>query len=281
MGWKSIAAALIFAGGIATSASADEAFCRNYAWDATQTAATASRIGCGFDGARWGTDHNLHFNDCMETAASAPNGESGRVMMNRLVNRHSDVAKCEANKVGVAAPWNSKNPFTGSGTNATQDGFCRAYAYVADLQGRGTPSQCGYTGGRWQASFDQHRQACMDWAADAGKIASSEIDTRTDETIKCLMKIRDGANNPPPVVDEPDPQPEPEPEQPDGTLKVVKQVTGYHDIEGEDACYFKVGDTATFIEEAGDENPNWIKVEGTSGACNGQEVWVYNDGKMR
>lgn len=277
MGWKTLAAAMILAGGFVTSASADEAFCRAYAMNAVTTAATASRIGCGFTGDRWVTDSTVRFNECMEGTASAPSGESGRVMMNRIVNRHSDVAKCEAGKVGVAVPWSSRNPFTGSGTIADLGGFCRAYAYVADLQGRSTPSQCGYTGGRWQASFDQHRQACINWAGEAGRIASFEIDTRTDETIKCLIKIRDGANNPPPVNE---PEPAPEPERPEGVLTVVAQVTGYQDIEGEDACYFKVGDTAIFIEEAGEEHPKWIKVEGKSGGCDGQSVWVYNNGKL-
>lgn len=72
------------------------------------------------------------------------------------------------------------------------------------------------------------------------------------------------------------PTPKPQPTQ--KGVKVTAEVTGYDVPGGNDKCYLNPGDTATLLGvEEGD--PNWKHLQGT-GACDGRDFWVYDEGVL-
>ena len=58
----------------------------------------------------------------------------------------------------------------------------------------------------------------------------------------------------------------------------------YKACQGSDLCYLNPGDTLTVVQNpatAAKCDRNWIQLTGTSGQCNGQTGFVYNQGELR
>jgi hypothetical protein len=64
----------------------------------------------------------------------------------------------------------------------------------------------------------------------------------------------------------------------EGGMRITAEVTGYDAPRGNDKCYLHPGDTAAFLG-VDEEDPIWKHLQGT-GACNGQDFWIYDDGKL-
>lgn len=259
--------ALVVAGGPGISASADEASCKAYADDAVATVANQARLGCNFGGRRWSSDWNTHFNVCMDWSNDARNG--GMNAMNEYATRASDLAKCAAEKSGVPIVFSAWAPFKGDDP-PTLDSFCRAYAYVAERQTAGAVRECGYTGRRWEATFDVHREVCVNAGGGAGALMAGETYQRTIDKVACAVRVRDAAKPteeaPPPVED-----------NGGKTAKVIKDVDVY-DAPGGGGNKIGSLNSGTQVGFAGCEN-DWCHVTG-DGVPNG-DGYVYNGADYR
>jgi hypothetical protein len=199
--------------------------------------------------------------------------------MNETFWRAQQLSECLAQQAGVPSPlhYNGTGPFTGDNAPSL-DSFCRGYAFTAGQQ---TANQvqgdrviasvqlCGFTGLRWDPDFDHQRLACTGWGAQsgrqAGETSANETNGRTQDAIVCEVRN----TTPPPATTV--------------TATVSNEVTMYDACQGgHDLCYLFHGDTLTVVQNpaANCGDSKWIKVTGTSGQCNGQPGFVYNQGEL-
>ena len=132
---------------------------------------------------------------------------------------------------------------------------------------------CGFTGPRWDPNFDNQRKLCVGWGdqggRNAGEMSANETNGRTQDVIAC--EVRNITPPPPP------------PPPTAATATVGKEVTMYKACQGSDLCYLNPGDTLTVVQNpatAAKCDRNWIQLTGTSGQCNGQTGFVYNQGEL-
>jgi hypothetical protein len=111
---------------------------------------------CGFSGARWSSDFNMHFNWCMTVAPAIADGETQA--------RVNDLARCRTQVDPARAR-------------------CEQYTRTAISQNdENLRRRCGYTGARWHADYQVH----FDWCLRAGERATeSETRIRVEDLRKC------------------------------------------------------------------------------------------------
>lgn len=160
---SSILAGLIWVFAAAPSLANPDLNCAAYAAAAVAQANNAKSLGCIYEGGRWTTDYDRHFNWC-ESA-----GVDIMAVSTEDQLRKQGLQTCSAT---VAA--------------------CDAYAQGAvQAQSENVRSNCGYTGGRWSANYNGHKTWCMTASAAAIK---AEDETRGLGLSQCL--IGDGSNLP-------------------------------------------------------------------------------------
>jgi hypothetical protein len=254
--------------------------CDAYASAAITTVQLAIQNGCvQADHGRWDLSFDDHRNACRAWATDPRNG--GMMAMNETFWRAQQLSECLAQKAGVPSPlhFTGTGPFTGPHVPSL-DSFCRGYAFTAGQQ---TASQfiqgdrliasvqlCGFTGPRWEPNFDNLRKACVGWGnqggRNAGETSANETNGRTQEVIACEVR---NTTPPPPTA---------------ARATVGKEVTMYRACQGQDLCYLNPGDTLTVVENPATATDcadhHWIKLTGTSGQCNGQTGFVYNQGEL-
>jgi hypothetical protein len=126
---------------------------------------------------------------------------------------------------------------------------------------------CGLQGGNWGPTKDAHLTWCLQTiASDPGKI-DAERKFRQNEIDKCKLAKAGGGGGGGGAG---------------GAATIVKAATMYNDYrEGnKDLCYMVPGDTATVLPLDGAGAP-WMHLKGTSGGCNGQTGYVYNEGEVQ
>jgi hypothetical protein len=204
------------------------------------------------------------------------------VAMNETFWRAQELSECLAQKAGVPSPlhFTGHGPFTGDDA-PTLDSFCGGYGFTAGqqianhVQGDRVIASvplCGFTGPRWDPNLLNQRQACLGWGAQSGSPAgvtsANETTARTQDVIACEVRNI----TPTPVVT-----------PPAATATVGKDVTMYKACQGDDLCYLNPGDTLTVVQNpatAAKCDGNWIQLTGTSGQCNGQTGFVFNQGEL-
>jgi hypothetical protein len=254
--------------------------CDAYASAAITTVQLAIKNGCVQpDHGRWDLSFDDHRNACRAWATDPQNG--GMMAMNETFWRSQQLSQCLAQKAGVPSPlhFTGTGPFTGDDPPSL-DSFCRGYAFTAgqqmasQVQGDrviASVQLCGFTGPRWDPNFDNQRNACVGWGnqggRNAGETSANETNGRTQDVIACEVRIT--APTPPPPTA--------------ATATVGKEVTMYKACQGSDLCYLNPGDTLTVVQNpatAAKCDRNWIQLTGTSGQCNGQTGFVYNQGEL-
>ena len=118
--------------------------CDAYASAAVAQHNHAKALGCGFGGGRWSANYHGHRNWCLSHGVGIMDvSNEDHLRKQALQQCGSRVAKCDS------------------------------YAQKAvAAQAQNVSDQCGYTGGRWSANYNGHKNWCMG-ASDAA-IASEE-----------------------------------------------------------------------------------------------------------
>jgi hypothetical protein len=270
---------------LAMAGPAEDASCDAYAGAAVTTVQLAIQKGCvQADHARWNLSFDDHRNACLAWAKDPRNG--GTPAMNETFWRGQQLSECLARQAGVPSPlhFTGTGPFTGDNAPSLDD-FCRGYAFTAGQQTAShvqgdrviaSVQLCGFTGPRWDPNFDHHRLACVNWGAQsgrpAGETSANETNARTQDVIAC--EVRNTTPTPPTPPTPP----------PAATATVNQSVTMYNLCggKGSDLCYLNPGDTLTVVQNPAPNcgDPRWIKLTGTSGQCNGQTGFVFNQGEL-
>jgi hypothetical protein len=116
-----------------------EGVCQKYAQAAVDAFRQNEKLRCGFTNTRWQANFQAHFNWCRTAAPAAIRKEEEL--------RGNQLRVCQRDPKAVA---------------------CNAYATnaVADQQSN-LSKPCGFTGGRWQATQDDHLGWCLSAPAEA------------------------------------------------------------------------------------------------------------------
>ena len=118
--------------------------------------------GCGYSGSRWQSNFNNHFNWCLGVSKATSDSET-RARRNLL-------AQC-------------RNSGGGGGGGGGKTAICDAYARTAVSQHRINLNRgCGYSGTRWQSSYNNHFGWCLGVSTAA---SSSETRARRNLILQC------------------------------------------------------------------------------------------------
>jgi hypothetical protein len=127
--------------------------CDTYARTALQQADQGRAAGCGFAGPRWDATYQDHYNWCLGVSQAQRDGEAQA--------RSDGLVQC----------------------GARADPACDTYARTALQQAdQGRVAGCGFTGPRWEASYEDHYNWCLG-VSQAQR--DGETQARSDGLVQC------------------------------------------------------------------------------------------------
>ena len=167
----------------------DEDFCRAYSYAAIEAAKAHFTNQCGGDeNGRYSLDLGFHYNTCMGWG-----GEAMKWATRETNIRSQAFYNCKAQKAGVAAfdlghtEYENEYPRPGD-----KFGFCSNYAFwVAAQRAAASRQPCNLSGlnGRWDESFNFHRDWCMGLAPQDAFWMSVGNNDRAAQTVQCQAEV--------------------------------------------------------------------------------------------
>ena len=144
--------------------------CGNYANAAIAAVQQEQQLGCGYNGGRWSTDYQAHYNACM--------GFDQGTIDNETNGRNQDLAACKAKQNTAASA-------------------CQNYANAA-INALHEEQQlgCGFSGPRWSADYQAHYNACIGFNQAT---RDNETNGRSQDIAACKVRLQQASTPTPPT----------------------------------------------------------------------------------